>query len=251
MFGILIFKMSLPENQKNEIQSRAKEIDTGAIPLPFSNVLFGLPYKPDPATNDTRGISAPKWDYGDLISQKKLVTTLSINTDSEGEIWSFWNTWQNVVDLHVGSLKRIMMMRHWDLNFLFEIRSNFQQVGQLVILYSNAPKHAAQFLRPNWQIRYANQCQLPHIKVLMGEDVDVPLTIKWNSPLKGETDSEFESSDSGYAYSPGYDMGEIKLLVPFKMQVAKDVWPTMSVRIWSWLSSTTYGGYMGKDSIIS
>lgn len=243
--------MSVPENQKNEIKSGAKEIDTGAIPLPLSNVLFGLPYKPDPATNSVLGVKADTWDYGKLISQKKLLATITINNETSGPLWNFWCTWGNVVNTHVGVRNQnLFLMRHWDLNFLFEFRSNFQQVGQSIIYFSNCPAYAANFLRQDLD-KYQNITQLPHVKVNMGEDIDVPVIVKWNSPLNGEIagDNVYQGPDENRE-AIGYDMGTLYLSVPWKMEIATNVWPEMTVRIWSWLSSTSYGGYNPTDDFI-
>lgn len=244
--------MSLPENQKNEIISGAKEIDTGAIPLPLSNVLFGLPYKPDPATNDISGIKSDTWDYGKLISQKKLLATITIKKETSGSVWSFWCTWKNVVDLHIGDRnKHLFLMRHWDLKFLFEFRSNFQQVGQSIVFFSNCPAHAARFLRYDYE-NYYTATQLPHVKVNMGEDIDIPVSIKWNSPLKGELSDDFEYKTADQTSNGffGYDMGTLHLAVPWPMETAEGVWPEMTVRIWSWLDATSYGGYNPTDDFI-
>lgn len=177
-----------------------------------------------------------------------MLYTLTINQQSSGKIWEFRNTWKNVVDHHVGALSKLFVLRHWDLNFLFEFRSNFQQVGQSVIYYSNCPRGAEAFLRKDIH-DYRTYTQLPHVKVNMGEDVDVPVTLKWNSPLKGECDIELDHSHGSFR-TFSYDMGTLYLAVPWPMQIAKEVWPSMTVRIWSWLSSTSYGGYNPTDSLI-
>lgn len=251
--------MDNSEDTKNIISSRAKEIDTGAIPLPMSNVILGLPYKPDPTTSRKQGSVAQSWTYGDLVSQKKLVADIIVNTNSKDELWTFNNTWDNVLNLHFQGteFRKLFGLKSWTINFMFEFRSNFQQLGQFVIFYANIPKVLETY---HFDIQkqtsafkdYGIMTQLPHRKIPMGEDQDCIVSLKWLSPHTSSFGSDMYSwgATPSLDFSPWYDMGMLKLSLPFPMQVATGVDSTMTVRIWSWLSDFTTGAYHPQDSAL-
>lgn len=251
--------MEILQESVNVNQSRATEIDTGATPLSMQNVLLGIPEKPQERVEKISSISQP-WSFTDLVSQQKLLTTLRITTDTTKNtttpIWSFRNTWRNVFDLHFRSMKDLFTLKSWTLNFLFEFRSTFQQVGQFNVVYSNIPKPLIPYLVGRDAFgSYLIQTQLSHRKVFMGEDSDLRVSLKWLSPFKSSFDFE--------RYYPGdtapqpmnslpvvddYDMGQLMLYVPFPMQVAAGVDNAMSVRIWTYLSDVDYAGYSIADN---
>lgn len=254
--------MDNSEDTKNVIISRAKEIDTGAIPLPMSNVLLGLPYKPDPTTSIKAGSVARSWTYADLVSQKKLIADIQIDNTSEGTIWTFQNTWDNVLKTHFSGddgIRLLFGLKSWTISFLFEFRSNFQQVGQVCIFYSNLPKvlETYHFDVRNQQSVYKDYgviTQLPHRKIPMGEDQDCVVSLKWLSPHSssfGNDMYEWSAAEPNPdSLTPWYDMGSLRLAVPFKMQVSTGVDPTMTVRVWSWLSDFTAGAYHPQDKLL-
>jgi hypothetical protein len=247
--------MDNSEDTKNIISSRAKEIDTGAIPLPMSNVILGLPYKPDPTVSYKQGSAAQTWTYKDLVSQKKLIADLVVNTNSTGVIWTFNNTWENVLNTHFsGGLRALFGLKSWTMSFMFEFRSNFQQVGQFCLFYANLPKvletyHFDIQKQESAYKDYGIMTQLPHRKIPMGEDQDCIVSLKWLSPHTSAfgTDMYAWRSDPSSDSSPWYDMGSLRLAVPFPMQVATGVDSTMTVRVWSWLEDFTAGAYHPQD----
>nr|UMO75645.1 MAG: putative capsid protein 1 [Polycipiviridae sp.] len=254
--------MDNSEDTKNIISSRAKEIDTGAIPLPMSNVILGLPYKPDPTTSIKQGSVSQSWTYADLISQKKLIADLKVDTKSEGTIWTYQNTWDNVLKTHFSGengIRLLFGLKSWTISFMFEFRSNFQQLGQFCIFYSNLPKVLETY---HFDIKkqesafkdYGIITQLPHRKIPMGEDQDCIVSLKWLSPHTSSFGNDMYQwnalEPSAEEYTPWYDMGVLRLAVPFPMHVASGVDSTMTVRIWSWLSDFTTGAYHPQDSLL-
>lgn len=241
------------QNTKNEIDSRAKEIDTGAFPLSMENVLLGLPQKPTIAIEKLSVVSRP-WSYSDLVSQKKLLTTLKV---SKGEtfnksLWDFRNSWSNVRKTHFRNLDDIFLLKSWTINFLFEFRSSFQQVGLFNVVYSNIPRPLINYLVGEAAFAsFELQVQLPHRKVYMGEDMDLHVALKWVSP--------FSSCMSTAQYYPGqsssqtgtrlddYDMGSLYLYCPCGMETSQGVNPDMTVRVWSYLTDVDYSGYNIDD----
>lgn len=256
----LLTKMEITEQEKTIITSRAKEIDTGAVPLPMSNVVLGLPMKPDPTADYCLGACSESWSFEDLVCQKKLVADLTVDITSTGKIWEFHNTWENVLEMHFTSnLRRVFGLKSWNLNFLFEFRSNFQQVGQLCLFYTNLPDVLDSYhfrLQDHATDPYADyvvQTQLPHRKIPMGEDQDCLACIKWLSPHTASFGVDMYQNDGNHSKMmnvPYYDMGRLKLYVPFGMQVATGVDSTMNVRVWSWLSNFTYGAYRPHDAAL-
>ncbi|ASK12213.1 putative capsid protein [Solenopsis invicta virus 2] len=258
--------MEPQEQQKNEVISRAKEIDTGAVPLPMSNVILGLPYKPDPTTVDKTGVMSRPWSFADLVSQKRIVADLHIDNTTNGKVWEFHNTWMNVLNTifkTTGStageehLRNLFGLKSWTLNFTFQFRSNFQQVGQLIIFYTNMPRllknyHSATDVTEDYYSSYMVQTQLPHRKIPMGEDQDVDVSLKWISPHAAAFGSDmYADGQTVYDYTSYlYDMGTLRLHVPFPMEVATGVDSAMTVRVWAWLSDLTTGAYKPYDSVL-
>jgi len=139
-------------NQMEE-KSRAKELDSGVIPLPMSNVILGLPMKPGQQKDDQSSVSAPKWAYDQLVGQKQLLTTLVVNTNTDATkpVFVFQNSWRNIWKIHFNSLNSIFLFKSWKVNFEFQFRSNFQQVGMMTVSYTNYPSDSVPYLFGNPQ----------------------------------------------------------------------------------------------------
>nr|WAL01500.1 structural protein [Electric ant polycipivirus 2] len=244
------------EANQNTIQSRATEIDTGALPLPMENVLLGLPQKPEMAI-ERLSVSSTPWSFSDIVSQKKLFNTITVTPDTPTDLplYIFKNSWDNVYKNHFRSFKDFFLLKSFTLNFLFEFRSNFQQVGMFNIVYSNIPQNLISYLvgYENF-VSYSLQTQLPHRKVFMGEDSDVHIQLKWVSPFKSGLATEryypdVDRSEGGYTTSDDYDMGSLYLYLPFGMNVSTGVDSTMTVRVWSYLTDVDYSGYTINDNL--
>jgi len=258
--------MEPPETLQNEIDSRAKEIDTGAFPLPLSNVLLGLPVKIDPTASVNMGSVSKPWSYAELVSQKQLLADLKVDITTKDFLWEYNNTWVNVLQTHFGNrdLRALFGLKSWNLNFLFEFRSNFQQVGQFCLFYSNLPKTLEKYFFRNISSSatydpfadYTIQTQLPHRKIPMGEDVNVPVMLKWDCPHSASFGLDMYNTKGNnfpndtWLDTPFYDFGTLRLYVPWQMQVSTGVSSTMSVRIWTYLSDFTYSAYHPLDSTI-
>lgn len=253
------------QTQNDNVEtSRAKQIDTGATPLTMSNVIIGLPFKPTTSNLETRvGTSAANWTWKDLVSQKRLVTDLLVTTGTRGIIWNFHNTWRNVCNtIFRHNMDVLFTLKSWTINFEFEFRTSWQQLGQFIVFYSNLPQNnfsyhfnLATVNDPNPYENYMIQTQLPHRKVPMGEDVNCVTSLKWLSPLKASfavNNLLIDGSEPSatVAADDMYDMGTLFLAVPWELEVATGVTPDCSVRIWAYLSDVTYAGYQVRDTSI-
>lgn len=272
--------------QQNEEKSRAKELDSGVNPLPMSNVILGLPSKPGIQKDDQSSVSAPKWAYDQLVGQKKLLTTITVdtNTDMTKPVFVFQNSWKNIWKIHFNSLNSIFMFKSWRVNFQFQFRSNFQQVGMMAISYTNYPIDSVPYffgtpqapayiggttdqdalIYPGLQNRYTVTTldslkaiyQLPHTLVFMGEDQDVPVSLNWLSPFKAsmqdfDPNASFDPTQSGSVATFGndYDMGTLRVHVPVKMRVSTGVIDKLTIRVYTWLDNIEYSGYVPNDSL--
>lgn len=245
------------EIEKNEIDSRAKELDTGAIPLSMENVILGIPQK-FVEFRDLASVIANDWSFKELISQKKLYKTITINGSStSGIIELFRNSWNEVIKYHFNTMKDVFLLKSWTLNYLFEVRSNFQQVGMMNLFYTNIPQILIPYIvNGNRFASFQTQTQLPHRKVFFGEDSDILVSLKWLSPWKSSL------PDYHYFYSsadvPGndkmyddYDMGTLYLSVPYPMEVAAGVSANKTtIRVWTFLSDLEYSGYNISDNVV-
>jgi hypothetical protein len=255
--------MEPSEQEKPQIQARATVIDTGAIPLPLSNIPLGIPDKPDIMASHHGNSSAAMWSLSEIFSQQKLIGTYNISTSTavDKPVWSFQHTFQNVLDLHFRELQGLFSMYSWTLHFRFQFRSNFQQVGQVLIVNHTIPQRLLPFLIGTKPLKtleenYMLMTTLPHVKVPMGEDIDVDCSLKWNVPVQAPTfTKEHYTLPSGDVPLPDtltlqYDMGSVFVIAPIQMEVAQNVTPNMTVRIWSWLTDVKMGGYSPADAII-
>lgn len=294
------FKMNTIQpiaQQTNEQDSRAKEIDSGTIPLPMTNAILGLPTKPGLIRDDQSSVAATKWSYDQLVGQKKLLFTTVINsqTDTLKPVFVYHNTWKNIWKTHFNALNTIFMFKSWRLNFEFQFRSNFQQVGMMALSYSNYPVDSLPYFindtQPqqvpfefgtsdrysrlwNWNdgsgsseflTSYSSTSidtkkaifQLPHTFIMMGEDQDVPVSIEWVSPFKASFDdidpnfkfnTPYGQSEMA-TFNDDYDMGTLRLHVPFKMRIASGVTDALTVRVYSWLDRLEYSGYTPNDTL--
>lgn len=245
-------------SSQNTIQSRAKEIDDGIPPSPMENVLLGLPTKPNSDILDEGSATSRPWTFQEFIAQKKLLADIPVNANTTGKIFEFRNTWSNIVNLHFRSLKDLFILKSWNVDLLFEFRSNFQQVGQFLLSYSPCPKSAIEYLVGEEEFyTYQMQTQLSHRKIFMGEDMNYTIKLKWLSPHKSSLYSQLLNTDDTVGETgelkfvpDDYDMGFITLSIPFQMQVATGVVSDMNVRVWSYLTDVQYAGYNPTDKIL-
>lgn len=273
------------ESQKIDTTSRAKEFDHGTIPVSMTNAILGLPNKSGNQFDDRSSIAATKWTYDQLAGQKQLIAAIQINksTDSTKPVFVFPFTWNQINDLFFNSLAKLFYFKSFKLNFCFQFRSNFQQVGMMTISHSNFPFSAVPYLFgskantpytivsdviipdgkemfwPKIMDRYFVTeldslkaiYQLPHTLVMMGEDQDVPVTINWLSPFKAGFDNPAngEITNDFIYYTNDYDMGNLRLHVPIKMNVSTGVTDVLTVRIYGWISDIEYSGYVPTDDL--
>nr|UCS96412.1 MAG: ORF1 [Polycipiviridae sp.] len=268
-------------NQQNEVDSRAKEIDQGTLPLSMQNVILGLPTKPGLQFDDRSSVKATPWTYEQLISQKQLINVITIskeNSKNPGDIhFILPNTWDLIEKMHFRKLKDLFFLKSWKWKLIFEFRSNFQQVGMLALSYVNCPADAYPYLTheplqapgvPYYTSSDGNYgtpktlgptaldtpqaiYQLPHRLIFLGEDNDVECTFNWLSPFKSTFEQQAYSTL--YAKKKGdtqYDMGQIRLHTIVPMDYSIGVTPTMTVRIYSQLTDVEYSGYMPTDQIL-
>lgn len=275
--------------ESNETNSRAKEIDHGTIPLPMENVMLNMPVKPGNQFDDRSSVSAIKWAYEQLVSQKQLLTTISIPVGGIKDkcIFILENSWKNILDIHFRNLKDLFFLKSWKWHLTFELRSNFQQVGMISINYCNLPQDAIPYITsewlapvdnriskisPNGQIgqpandiltqnhdlfNFATTQQLPHTLLMLGENQDVSCTLNWLSPFKStfiDPNPSDPDSITGFAVkpfsNPYYDMGFVYVTIPVPMTISSGVDPNCTLRIWSQLTDVEYSGYIPDDTII-
>lgn len=279
--------MNIIQPTEEQIEkSRAKEIGHGTIPLPMQSNMLNIPSAPGTAFDDRSSVNAIKWAFEQLVSQKQLMTTISIptNANTTKPLFLFQNSWDNIQKLHFRNLVDLFFVKSWKWHLTFEFRSNFQEVGMMSIAYANIPLDAAPYLtgkpisnvealpsnnqkpgqngvplnvldNPLFNLRSMNQ--LPHVHVMLGENQDVQCTFDWLSPFKAAY-KRINPFVDGTAYTdkvinsndPFYDMGFVYLINTIPLTTASGVTPHASVRIWSHLTDVEYAGYDPDDTII-
>lgn len=268
----------IPQLQQEQ-DSRAKEIDHGTIPLSMSNVMLGLPVKSGIQFDDRSSVSSTPWAYEQLVSQKRLLTTLTIDpsTSTMNPIFLLPNSWDVIRKLHFRNLDSLFFLKSWKWHLTFQLRSNFQQVGMITISFVNLPlncfsyyfgKPAAQktdqiFSLQDGQVgavtnydgpfiidKLASIYQLPHTLLMLGENQDVEVCMDWLSPFKAAfTPVSQGTLNVASPEALGYDMGHIRVHAPIPLTVASGVSDTKAtLRIWSHLTEVKYSGYDPTDS---
>lgn len=250
-------------NEGNE--GLSTDIQSGAIPLKESGLPLGIPIQPDIMASYHEHASLKAMTMSALLGQHKLIGTYTISTatDPTKPIWSFRHTPAAVASMHLRSMVKLFRLSSWTLHFKFEFRSNFQQVGQCLVVQHNIPLQVSWYLlgkditrndETQLYTNYKLMTLLPHTKVAMGEDVDVNATMKWNIPVEGvqshPTLYAWKTSSTLASPNEDYDMGSIFVIAPWKMDVAQGVTPEMTVRIWSWLTDVKLASYDPEDTIL-
>lgn len=195
------------------------------------------------------GISAQKWSIEQYVGQKRLLTVLDESTLSK-EPYKWQHDWRNVFILF-GPYAPLFRNWSWKTHLRFEIQSIFQEQGMDMIYFSNCDyknvltelfgqdiSTETMGLRTIWQ--------LPHRKIILGENVDVEFDLDWISPYKGAfNDQAYDKNEAITAYN----MGSIVYRNIEPIQVAAGVAKTRNVRIWISFSEIDYSGYAPVNTI--
>lgn len=242
--------MQVPnETAKNEDDSRAKQLQHGTHLIAATNVVAKLPAK----INDMDvklGISAQKWSIEQYVGQKQLLALLDESSLSKQPfIWR--HTWQNVLE-YFGYLEPLFRNWSWKTHLRFEVQSIFQEQGMDMIYFSNCDNSSVLqelfgTVLDVGQLSLRSIWQLPHRKIILGENVDVEFDLDWISPYKGAF------NDNDYAGSKNlinnYSMGAIVYRNIEEIQVATGVAKTRNVRIWISFSEIDYSGYGPNSNV--
>lgn len=233
------------EITKNTSDSRATEIEHDDTPVTMTNAISKLTLKPN-ARDTTLGISAQKWSFEQFFSQKKLLGTITQSSLP----WTYTNTWSNVNDFHFRGLGTLFRTKSWKLHFRFEIISNFQEQGMDMIYFCNVSQAEVLneiFTGPNvvGVFDLATVWQLPHRKIMLGEETTVDVELNWISPFKGQFDDR-DLTPAGDNIP--YHMGTLVYRNMVPRTVATGVTASRQVRIYSWVSDVEYSGYAPVDT---
>nr|UMO75669.1 MAG: putative capsid protein 1 [Polycipiviridae sp.] len=259
------FEMETTENFKDKLVARATEIDSGATQLNLGTAPMFSNISLDPAAMIHGPAKAPAWSFAELVSQRKLMGTFPISTSTKfgsPAIWKYRHTFANVLNDHMREMKDLFHLYSWKLHFCLQFRTNYQQVGQIIVVQHHIPQNLFKYLTGVEDLKddYRLMTMLPHVKVPMGEDMDVEVEMVWNAPVSA-------SSGYGKAYSykswnvdvgtpartiehSGYDMGSVGVYIGQPMEVAANVNPQLTLRVWSWLTDVKYGAYTPTDDIL-
>lgn len=248
------------ENENDQIAERAGVFQSGATNLSESTLPLHIPRQPTLPIESSEQVRSAAWTVSEILSQEKLITTLDIG-DKVGEVWNFRVTPSNVLKMHMRRFADVFRLYSWTLHFRIQFRSNFQQVGQIIVGQNNIPEQTMYFLMggidapTRFKNSYKMLTMLPHTKVPMGEDTDVHVEFQWNLPVP----SAYSMASYQHRFLPiestnmkkiEWDMGEVFVTVPWKMEMAAGVNPSLSMRVWSRLSNVTMGAYDIRDNTL-
>lgn len=232
------------ETMKNEDDSRAKQIQHGTHLIQATNVVAKLPMKINDIDSKL-GISAQKWSIEQYVGQKQLLASLS-NVSLEAQPYQWKHSWKNVRTL-LGKFAPLFRNWTWKTHLRFEIQSIFQEQGMDMIYFSNCdyPGVIRELFGSDievYNLPLASIWQLPHRKIILGENVDVEFDLNWISPYKGAFDDNSYNNGDG-TLPDDYSMGSIVYRNIEPIKVATGVAKTRNVRIWISFGNIEYSGY--------
>lgn len=242
--------MQVPnETSKNEDDSRAKQIQHGTHLITATNAVAKLPMKINDLDSKL-GISAQKWSIEQFVGQKQLLATLDESVLAKGP-WRFLHSWKNVLSFF-GTYAPLFRNWSWKTHLRFEIQSIFQEQGMDFIYFSNCdyPGVLQELFGVKIEVDelpLRSIWQLPHRKIILGENVDVEFDLDWISPYKGAFDDN--AYDKGTGLTDNYSMGTIVYRNIEPIQVATGVAKTRNVRVWISFGEIDYSGYAPTTNI--
>lgn len=255
------YLMEPTETEKPTTESRAFSDESGATPLTMESSIAQLPRMIDPMASHHQDSSHSSWNLTELLSQKRLIGTFPVSSShtTGTKIWSFRHTYANVAAIFfTNRIDELFSLFSWKINFVLEFRSNFQQVGQVLVTQHHIPKAIIPFLtgldEDTITKRYFYMTMLPHVKVPLGEDTDVNVTMDWNSPMGAPATRKNAYEQYGQDATPwtpsSYDMGSLYVTVGAQMQIAPKVNPNAYVRVWAYLTDLKYAAYTPLDQVL-
>lgn len=249
------YRMEPTETEKPTIETRAFSDESGATPLTMEDSVAQIPRQIDPMASHHEDSSFKSWSLNELLSQKRLIGTYPITSSQKNGtmIYQFRHTYENVASIFLqNDANLIFSCTSWKLHFRMEFRSNFQQVGQVLVSQHCIPAGMLTYLLSmgdpgDFPKSYYYMTMIPHVKVPLGEDTDVEVTMDWNAPT-GSTPSRRDaylnpSTTELQIYPIQYDMGSLYVTVGQQMQIAEKVNPNAYVRVWAYLTDLKYGAY--------
>lgn len=233
------------EQQSISDTMRATEIQHGTVPVEMINAIAKLEVKEND-TDDKSNISAPLWTLAEFASQPQLLGTFN----SVSLPFVFVNKWSTVRNLMPKVMKNFIFSS-WTVNLRFEINSVFQEQGMDVVYVHNVPQPALQQLLGGNQFKNGGTefdsdiwFLLPHRKIMLGENSDITVQLKWVSPFK----SSFYSEENYNVKDIDYEMNTCIYKNWIPVQTATGVTPARTVRVWFWLTDLKYSAYLpGND----
>lgn len=233
------------EQESISDKMRATELQHGTIPVEMVNAIAKLQVKEND-TDDKSNVAAMPWTIQQYASQPQLIGTYN----STSLPFIFPNKWSNIRNYLPKTLKNFLF-KSWTLNLRFEVNSVFQEQGMDVVYIHNVPQAALQQLLGSKTFdqngaEFASNTfyLLPHRLVMLGENSDFTVSMRWTSPFK----MGFDQSDFSEDAEIDYEMNTCIYKNWFPIQTASGVTSTRTVRVWMWLTDLEYSGYSPLDA---
>lgn len=224
---------------------RATELQHGTVPVEMVNAIAKLNVKENDV-DDKSNVAAPLWSLEEYASQPQYLGTFN----SSSLPFTFQNSWSNVRKYFPKALNNFLFTS-WTVNIRFEVNSVFQEQGMDVVHISNAPRDALRQLLGRYGFSKGAEefndsiwYLTPHRKIMLGENSDLTVKLRWTSPFKAAFDQNNFTEDA----DSDYFMNEVVYRNWIPIETATGVTPARSVRVWMWLSDLQYSGYIPKDA---
>lgn len=224
---------------------RATELQHGTVPVEMVNAIAKLQVKENDV-DDKSNVAARSWTLAEYASQPQLLGTFN----SSSLPFIFVNKWSNVRN-YLPKAMRNFLFTSWTVNLRFEVNSVFQEQGMDIVYVHNVPQPALQqllggkaFTDGGSEMDPTIWFLLPHRKIMLGENSDITVQLRWVSPFKSAFDQNSFNEDG----DSDYEMNTCIYKNWIPVQTATGVTPMRTVRVWLWLSDLKYSGYLPNNN---
>jgi hypothetical protein len=201
-------------------------------------------------TTDMSFLRIPQVSYAQMFGMRRLHKTITIKPNST-ELFQFAHNFFEVKGTFpmTPQVYNNYVYIKYNVKFDFELESNFQQVGAIILYFDNRWGGVANY----WQSGTSTDLSpitgtyLPHDFMALGHNGNLSLTLPWNCNRKAL--SMFNTNDHADLTSWSHGKLHVDMFQP--MIVAAGVPDEATLRVFISLVDVELSGYIGEDYQLS
>lgn len=229
----------------SEIRDNFKQLQMSEAPT--SQVDRPDNKNPDP-TLDTRSISVSQLTFAQMVGQKILLRTLTIDLANleNFEHQIFLNTPNNFMKMFksLNGISKMYRFIRYSVKFTICIESHYQQVGALMLVFFPSTRNGDVYRRrglDSYDSVYRRQalCFMPHQFITLGHNGNYQYTMPWLCPRPMLPTTDWDQCYGQTARTTTnsqlfrYDMGELMLYGFTPGRIVAGGFSSFTVRIWA------------------